>query len=105
MADERDKQPEHMVKQSQNPGGVGFPDDPGQLADERGRNVQADEAQRAADDALTDEPVTSEEIRDQAGYDEQQLDVGQQAGGSEREKDRIEAGEEPAERIYPRSKP
>jgi hypothetical protein len=105
MTDEKDKQPEHTVKQSQNPGGEGFPDDPGQLEGERGRNVSTDEAGRAAADALAGESVTAEEIRDQSAYDGQELDVGQQAGNAEREKDRIEAGEEPPERSYPKSKP
>jgi hypothetical protein len=102
MADEKDKQPEGFVKESQNPGGTGFPDDPNQLREERGRNVQPDEADRAAERALSDHPVTNDEIRDQSAYDGAELDVGQQAGDAEKEQDRRDPS---PERPYPPTKP
>ena len=105
MADERDKQPEGAVKQTQNPGGPGFPDDPDQLKGEYGRNVQPDEAERAADRAFADQPVTPDEVANQSGYTGMEVDVGQQAGQAEREREGAERGNEPPGRSYPNSKP
>lgn len=81
MADENEKRPE---TKSETPGGVGFPESPEQLNRSFGRNVQPDEAERAADRALEDAPVTAREIREQSGYTDQTVDVAQGAGEAER---------------------
>jgi hypothetical protein len=94
------------AKKSENPGGVGFPQDPEQLNRSYGRNVDPDEAERAADRALADQPVTAEEIRDQSAYDDLTSDVAQRAGESEREREDGEpdSGDAPP-RAFPDAKP
>ena len=100
MADENEKGPE---TKTENPGGLGFPENPDQLNRSYGRNVQPDEAEAAADRALEDQPVTAREIREQSGYKDQTVDVAQEAGEAEREEG--DEGGEAAPRAFPDAKP
>src|SRR5687767_7528374 len=89
-------------RKSENPGGLGFPEDPEQLRQSFGQNVQPDRAEEAADRALRDEPVTREEIGEQSGYkDSASVDVGQAAGTAERD----ESESETPPRAFPDAKP
>ena len=103
MADNDDGRVE---KKSENPGGVGFPEDPNQLNQSYGRNVQPDRAEDAAERATSDLPVNPEEIREQSGYTDMTVDVAQEAGEAELEAEGREpaSGETPP-RAFPDAKP
>ncbi len=70
MSDEREKNPNAELRDHQPPAG---------------RNVAPDEAEAAGERATADQPVTKEEIEEQASYKGHETDVAQQAGESEHE--------------------
>lgn len=79
------RDPDRAVGESQNPA-TGVSDAPVARPKAHQTLVHPEEAERAAERALADEPVTKEEILEQSEYRGPEMDVGQQAATSDRAK-------------------